>query len=175
LADLNRRGQPFVPKSTLCRPGTMVGIGLNQFPTQILQRTNEFLFIAEEGRTIWRIFMNRPHPKHIKPSLSGDNVGRWEGNTLVIDSIGFKATPIQLFGNTNSAALHVVTKIYRANTGDKRNGDRIVVIRTIDDPKIYAHPWTQVEEARWRPDIQMLEFNCEESPPSLAAEGLTVK
>jgi hypothetical protein len=175
LMDLDRRGQPTVAKGTLCRPGTMLDIGINQFPTQILQRPGEILFIAEEGRSIWRVFMDRPHPTTVKPSLSGDHVGHWEANTLVIDSIGFKATPIQIFGGGNSSALHVTTRMTRANTGDKRNGDRIVISRVIDDPKFYSHPWTQVAVARWRPDLQMLEFNCEESPPAVAAEGLTVQ
>jgi hypothetical protein len=175
LMDQDRRGQPTVAKGTLCRPGTMLDIGINQFPTQILQRPGEVLFIAEEGRSIWRVFLDRPHPKDLKPSLSGDHIGHWEGNTLVIDSIGFKATPIQMFGSGNSGALHVVTRMTRANTGDKRNGDRIVISRLIDDSKIYSHPWTQEGVARWRSDLQMLEFNCEESPPAVAAEGLTVK
>jgi hypothetical protein len=174
LMDLDRRGQPTVAKGTLCRPGTVVDVAINQFPTQILQRPDEILFIAEEGRSIWRIFLDRPHPKTVKLSLSGDHVGHWEGNTLVVDSIGFRATPIQMFGGGNSSALHVVTRIARANTGDPRNGDRLVISRTIDDPRIYSQPWTQIGVARWRPDLDMLEFNCEESPPDVAAEGLTV-
>jgi hypothetical protein len=165
--DLDRRGEPTVAKGTLCRSGTMVDVGINQFPTQILQRPDEILFIAEEGRSLWRIFMDRPHPKSVKPSLSGDHVGYWEGNTLVIDSIGFRATPIQMFGSGNSGALHVVTRVTRANTGDPRNGDRLVISRTIEDPRIYSQPWTQVGVARWRPDLDMLEFNCEVSPPDV--------
>jgi hypothetical protein len=175
LRDLDRQGKPVVVQSSLCRPGTMVDIGINQFPTQVLQRPDEILFIAEEGRTIRRVFLNRSHPQHVKPSLSGDHVGHWEGNTLVIDSIGFRDTPIDSFAGGNSAALHVITRIERANTGDRRNGDRLVITRTIDDPKVFTHSWTQVGVARWRPDLDMLEFNCEESSPELAAEGLTVK
>jgi hypothetical protein len=79
-----------------------------------------------------------------------------------------------MFGGANSSALHVVTRIARANTGDPRNGDRLVISRTIEDPRIYSQPWTQIGVARWRPDLDMLEFNCEESPPDVAAEGLTV-
>jgi hypothetical protein len=175
LRDLDKKGTPVIAKYTLCRPGTFVDIGINEFPTEILQRPDKILFIAEEGRSIWTIYMNQAHPKELKPSRLGHNVGHWEGNTLVIDSIGFTPTPLSNFGNGSSVALHVVTRIQRANTGDKLNGDRLVITREIDDPAIFSHPWTQVGVARWRPDLDMLEFNCEEAPPEVQGEGLTVQ
>jgi hypothetical protein len=175
LRELDKKGTPVVAKNTLCRPGTYVDINLNQFPTQILQRPNKIVFIAEEGRSIWPIYMNQAHPQHLKPSRMGHNVGHWEGNTLVIDSVGFIETPVDIFGAGSSSALHMVTRIQRANTGDKLNGDRLVITRDIDDPGIYSHPWTQVGVARWRPDVDTLEFNCEEVPSETAAEGLTVQ
>jgi len=175
LRELDKKGTPVVAKNTLCRPGTFVDISINQFPTQILQRPDKILLIAEEGRSIWPIYMNQAHPQNLKPSRTGHNVGHWEGDTLVIDSIGFIDTPLDIFGGGTTSKLHVVTRIQRANTGDKLNGDRLVITREIDDPGIYSHPWTQVGTARWRPDVDILEFNCEEVPPDVAASGLTVQ
>jgi hypothetical protein len=175
LRQLDKQGTPVVAKNTLCRPGTVVDISLNQFPTQVLQRPDKILFIAEEGRSVWPIYMNQAHPTQLKPSRTGHNVGHWEGDTLVIDSIGFSATPVDIFGGGSTEALHVVTRIQRANTGDKLNGDRLVITREIDDPGIYSRAWTQVGTARWRPDVDMLEFNCEEVPAEVAADGLIVQ
>jgi hypothetical protein len=172
LRDLDRRGTPVIARNTLCRPGTLVDVTINQFPTQILQRADKIIFIAEEGRSIWEVYLNRAHPTPLVSKRLGDNVGHWEGNTLIVDSAGFKPSTIDALGNGNSELLHVVTRIARANTGDTRNGDRLIITHWIDDPKFYSRPWTQVSIARWRPDLDMLEFDCEASPPSLATEGL---
>lgn len=167
------KGAPTVPKGTLCRSVGTVTVGGNQFPTQIIQRPEKIVVISEEGRGVSFIYMNAEHPKDLKPSLKGHNVGHWEGNTLVIDTVGLRATWGPL--GDRSEAAHIVTRITRANTGDKRNGDRLVIKRTINDPKIYEHPYTTLSLARWRPDLEMLEHNCEESPADLAAEGLVVE
>jgi hypothetical protein len=176
--ELEKRGTPAVEKGALCRPPGEIAVEGNQFPTQILQRPDKIIFIAEENRGVWSVYMNAEHPKELQPTYTGHNVGHWEGNTLVIDSIGFNGKPNSGKGSlrpTHSSELHVVTRITRANTGDKRNGDRLVVSRTYEDPKVFQHPWTSTNMARWRPDLQMLEFNCEESSTSLAADGLKVE
>lgn len=167
------KGAPTVPKGTLCRSVGTIGVTGNQFPTQIIQRPEKILFISEEGRGISAVYMNAEHPKDIKPSFKGHNVGHWEGNTLVIDTVGLRATWGPL--GDRSEAAHIVTRITRANTGDKRNGDRLVIKRRIEDPKIYERSYTTLSLARWRPDLEMLEHNCEESPADLASEGLVVE
>lgn len=172
-------GKPRVRKGTLCRVGGMVGVDGNQFPTQIIQRPEKILFIAEEGRAIHAVYMNAEHPKDLEPSSLGHSIARWEGNTLVIETIGFRDSRASGGGIADirgvSSAGRVTTTMTRASTGDKRNGDRLIVRRTIEDPKQYERPWTQVSVGRWRPDLEMLEFNCEESTPALTADGLIVE
>jgi hypothetical protein len=184
-AELARRmekekgGTPVVDRGTLCRPPGNVTVSGNQFPTQIVQRSDKILILAEENRGIWPIYMDAEHPKDLKPSYTGHNVGRWEGNTLVIDSVGFNGKPNSAWGAmgpAHSTELHVITRITRARAGDdKVNGARLVIERTIEDPKLYERPWTSTNVARWRPDAEMLEFNCEESPPELTSDGLIVE
>jgi hypothetical protein len=94
-AEMNRRrsldvaGTPIVDKGALCRPPGSVAVTGNQFPTLIIQRPDKIVILAEENRGIWPIYMNAQHPKDLRPSFAGHSVGHWEGNTLVVDSIGF--------------------------------------------------------------------------------------
>lgn len=173
------RGEPVVDKGSLCRPPGAVTVTGNQFPTLILQRPDKMLFIAEENRGVWPIYMNAHHPQNLEPSYTGHNVGRWEGNTLVIDSVGFNGKPNSAWGAMGppmSAKLHIITRITRARTGDDAvNSARLVIARTFDDPQVFRHPYTVVSVARWRPDLEMLEFNCEESPQDLTSDGLVVQ
>lgn len=178
IAELEQRGTPVVSKGTLCRPGTAFALSVpaaNLFPTLIVHRPEKMLIIAEEGRSIWPVYINQQHPNNLKPSRMGHNVGRWEGNTLVIDSVGFSETPPSIFSGGSSKKLHIVTRLTRANDGDKRNGDRLVVTRTIDDPAIFEHSWTEVGLMRWRSDMELLEFNCEESTPAQMSSGVKVE
>lgn len=169
------QGKPTIPRGTLCRPlgDLALVVHQNQWPTQIIQRPEKIIFITEEGRGIGVVHMNAEHPKDAKPSFKGHSIGHWEGNTLVVDTVQLKIVGGPLGPGSDGA--HVVTRITRANNGDKRNGDRLVIRQTIEDPKIYERPYATVGVARWRPDMQVLEFNCEESTPVIAAEGLTIK
>lgn len=173
-----KKGAPVADRHMLCRPPGVVTVTGNQFPTQILQRADKMLILAEENRGVWPIYMDAEHPKDLKPSYVGHNIGRWEGNTLVIDSVGFNGKPNSAWnamGAAHSTQLHVVTRITRASTADKLNGARLVIEQTIEDPQIYERAWTSVFVARWRPDAEMLEFNCEESPQDLISDGLVVE
>jgi len=175
LRKLNDAGMPEVAKNTLCRPNGPIAMTGNQFPTQILQRPEKILFLAEEGRTIWEVDMSGRPSSDTKLAYGGHNVGHWEGNTLVIESKGHKPHIPSIFSAGNSDKLHIVTRITRANTGDPLNDERLVIYQTIDDPGVYTKPWTAVNVARWRPDMQVLEFNCEESSDEDVSRGLTVK
>lgn len=178
--ELERQGTPVTRRHVLCRPPAVVNFVQNQFPVQILQREDKILIITEEHRGIWMVHMNQKHPEHVEPTYGGHNVGWWEGNTLVIDSVGFKYgsggdVPGTGGEGSDGSQMHVITRITRANNGDKRNGDRLIVERTTKNPVIYTEPYTTLNVARWRPDVEMLEFNCEESTPALTADGLVVE
>lgn len=175
LKQLDVAGAPEVRKNTLCRPNGPFAVSGNQFPTQILQRREKMLFIAEEGRTIWDIDLSGPPSSDAAPAYGGHSLGHWEGDTLVIESKGHKARLPTSFLAGNTDKLRLISKITRQNTGDPLNGERLVIYQTIDDPGTYTKPWTAVSVARWRPDMQVLEFNCEESSDDEVNRGLTVK
>lgn len=88
-----------------------------------------------EWRTFW---INREHPKDMDPTFQGDSVARWEGNTLVVDTIGFNGrTPInQSVGHWKSDAFHLVERFTRIDH------DHLVIDMTFYDSKAWGDkPW----------------------------------
>jgi hypothetical protein len=86
---------------------------------QVLQQKNEviLLYVADHG--VRHIRMNAPHPPHFVPTWHGDSVGHYEGDTLVIDTVGLRVGPlsvVDMYGTPFSAALHVVER-YRLIDG----------------------------------------------------------
>ena len=101
--------------------------------------------------------MNAKHPGKFEPTFMGHSVGHWEGDTLVVDTIGMiKQTQIDEAGTLHSDQLHVVERIRKVQ-------DTLEVLFTIEDPKAFTKPWTAVRIWKWRPDIRFIEYICEEN------------
>jgi hypothetical protein len=85
-----------------------------QHGIQILQRSNRITLIYWRDHEIRRVRMNEPHPAQVKPSWYGDSVGRYEHDTLIIDTVGVKAdrplAMVDMYGTPFSPALHVVER-----------------------------------------------------------------
>jgi hypothetical protein len=80
---------------------------------QLLQQRDQITMLYDEDHEIRRVRMNQPHPVQVTPSWYGDSVGHYEGDTLVIDTVGFKIGPfsaIDQYGTPYSQALHVVER-----------------------------------------------------------------
>ena len=102
----------------------------------------------------------------LEPSYYGDSVGKWEGDTLVIDTVNFKRWILDDYHYTDptksrwhSDALHTIERL-------KRDGNKIQYQITIDDPKIFTRPLSQDFELTLRPDwdeLGLLEYVCEEN------------
>ncbi len=102
----------------------------------------------------------RKHSEDPDPSFFGEELGRWEGNTLVIDSIGFKDTQVWADenGSPHSDALHVVERWTRPDA------DHLHVETLIEDPKFYTRPFTY--SRTWiagKPDEEVHEYSCSEN------------
>jgi hypothetical protein len=134
------------------------------YPMEILQLPDQKrIFMVYEGAThIWReIYMDgRPHPQGdaLNPTYLGHSVGRWEGDTLVVDVVGFnEATWIDYYGHPHTDQLHVVERISRP---DKRT---LRYEATIDDPGAYTRPWTVSWTIPWTPAGELTEYICQEN------------
>ena len=100
----------------------------------------------------------RDHPKKLEPSWYGNSIGRYEGDTLVIDSIGFnEKTRIDTIGHPHSDQLHVVQR-YTRNANDT-----IAFEITLEDPKAYSKPFTNRRTFKLRRDWELMEYSCEEN------------
>jgi hypothetical protein len=80
---------------------------------QMMQRLNEIIIMYEQTPQARFVRLNSQHPAHVKPSWSGDSVGRYDGDTLVIDTVGVKVGPfsmVDIFGTPHSEAMHLVER-----------------------------------------------------------------
>jgi hypothetical protein len=100
-------------------------------------QTKDSIFQLWEYNKSWReIALNRPHSEVPDISWFGESVGKWEGDTLVVDSIGFKdSTWLDPIGHPHTEDLHIVERIRRTDP------ETLVFNFTFDDPKAYTRPW----------------------------------
>jgi hypothetical protein len=128
------------------------------YPFQIIQQADKVNILYEYNHTLRHIYMNgNPHPEGPIEWWMGDSRGRWDGNTLVVDTIHFTAeTWLDRAGNFHSEELHVVERFTR--TGP----DHILYEVTLEDPKVFTRPWKMSMPLyrRVEPDAEMLEYEC---------------
>jgi hypothetical protein len=111
--EIERSGRNFPTPSNACWPAPTPGFW-SSLAVQVLQRQDEIAFFNIGYRRMRFIRMNQPHLAQIKPSWLGDSVGHFEGDTLVVDTVGIKVGPVSMvdvFGTPHSDALHVVERI----------------------------------------------------------------
>jgi hypothetical protein len=132
-------------------------------PFQIVQMPGQVI-ILYEAHHAFRIIPTdgRPHPDDLEPSFLGDSVARWDGDTLVVDVIGFnEKTWLAGVGTIHSEKLHVAERYTR---------DTYETIRyevTIEDPEVFTKPWHQYETFRLRPNERLREYECIENNEDL--------
>ncbi|MCU1335050.1 MAG: hypothetical protein JWO19_631 [Bryobacterales bacterium] len=123
---------------------------------QILQ-TPAYAIILHEYPGIFRIIPTNgaAHPVDPDPTWLGDSVGRWEGDTLVVDTVGFN-TRTELSGYKHSEALHIVERFSRPDF------ETLQYDATLEDPNVFVRPWTVSRTFPLRPDLNKIdEFVCE--------------
>ena len=151
----------------MCLPAGFPSGMLYILPIQIVHNPNTLVIIPELQRAARIIPTDgRPHRSGIEPSYYGDSVGRWEGDTLVIDTVNFKRWILDDYHYTDptktrwhSEELHTIERL-------QRDGNKLLYQITIDDPQIFTRPFSQDFELTLRPDwepLGLLEYVCEEN------------
>jgi len=123
---------------------------------QILQ-TPAYAVIMHEYPGVFRIIPTNgsTHPVDPDPTWMGDAVGRWEGDTLVVDIVGFN-TRTALSGFNHSEALHIIERFSRPDF------NTLQYDATLEDPNVFVRPWTVSRTFPLRPDLNKIdEFVCE--------------
>ena len=111
------------------------------------------------GRNVRQVYTDgRQHPQNLKPLWMGHSIGKWEGETFVIDTIGISdRTWLDRMGHPHSDALHLVERFRRDSP------DRLDLDMTINDPKAYTKAWTAQRSFRLRqPTSELGEAVCED-------------
>src|SRR5271170_7470593 len=112
LGEISLAGGGYPTPSNQCWPGGVPYVFWD-FLMQIVQQPDKITMIYRHGDEVRRVRMNQPHPADVTPSWYGDSVGHYEGDTLVIDTVGIKTGPfamVEMYGTPHSPALHVVER-----------------------------------------------------------------
>jgi len=138
-------------------------ISARPLPFQIVQLPDQVIILYEIHHA-FRIIPTdgRPHPDDLEPSYLGDSVAKWEGDTLVVDVVGFNdKTWLAGVGSVHSEKLRV-TERYTRDTYDTIRYDV-----TMEDPEVFTKPWTTHEIFRLRPGERIREYECIENNEDL--------
>jgi len=104
------------------------------------------------------VFLNVPHSLNVKPSWYGESVGRYEGDTLVVDTIGLSnKTFVDPYRTPHSEKLHVVERFKLAD-----GGKTLEVVMTVEDPETYNQAWQAMLRYRQAPG-PIMEAICAEN------------
>ena len=151
-----------------CMPAGFPDAMLSGNAMQFFQ-TKNYLTIVHEFQRMTRIVPldGRPHREDLEPTFFGDPVGHWEGDTLVIETNGFKRWALDEYYYTNPKEYRMhsdaLTTTERIKWKDKNS---ISYVLTIDDPKIFTRPWSQEFEIKAKPEwdkVGLFEYVCEEN------------
>jgi hypothetical protein len=143
---------------TSCLPNGPETIMNGALPKKIVQ-TPKLIVILEETLEYRQIFLDgRPLPKDPNPSFKGYSVGHWEGDTLVVESMGFNGRNwLDAIGHPHSEDLRLTERIRRTSFG------RLEIEQTVNDPKAFEKPFNVRIDGYYLPDTDLLEYVCLEN------------
>lgn len=146
-----------------CRPPGMPGImSVGQYPIEFMFTPGR-ITIHHEAWMQWRVIYTdgRPHPPADEwdPTFYGHSIGKWEGNTLIVDTIGIKETVPLGHGMNHSDKLRITERMYLA----KDDRDTLVVEMILEDPLALEKPWHSTLTFKRSREWELIEFICAEN------------
>jgi hypothetical protein len=164
FGEISSSGRIFPDPDNMCLQNPVPYIFWN-FNVQLLQQPDKVTLIYQHDSDFRTVRLNQPHPATVVPSLHGDSVGHYEGDTLVIDTVGIKLGPhrmIDRFGTPYTQALHVVERYrlldYEATkealdraakewpriggVDPSYRGKGLQLEFTVEDPGVFTMPWS---------------------------------
>ena len=153
-----RRRDDKDPVLIHCAPPGVTRV-YNSAPFEIIQIPDRVLMLFEWDHWVRQIWMDgREHPEDPDPTWMGHSIGRWDGDTLVVDTVGFNdKTWIDPLGHSHSEALHLVERYRRVDP------NTLVIDLTFEDAKAFLKPWSGQREFDLKPDWEIAEmYACED-------------
>lgn len=162
LAKYNRRDEEAIEfdSAAYCWPEGYVRSWGTSFPVEIFQNPSRMAVLFEEYNVYHVIPTDgREHAKDLEPSWFGNSIGKWEGDTLVVDNIGFNAkTWIDTARHPHSEQLHTVERF------DRPDMQHLNYEVTIEDPVMFTHPFKNKRLfVHMKPGQELMESVCEEN------------
>ena len=151
----------YDPEGFCLPPGGPRSMG-TPYPAEIIQQDDRIIVIFEGGGHVWReIHMDgRAHPEgdELNPTYFGHSVGHWEGDTLVVDTVGYnEKTWLDFGGYMHSDQLHTVERFSRPFK------EVLHYEAVIDDPGAYSKPWTVSWDINWSEGQELADYICQEN------------
>ena len=167
-AEATKRGEPPATPAVLCLPyGMPRMMTVASYPIEILQTPGQVTIVTEAFSEVRRVYLDQPQLSidEVPPGYYGHSVGRWEGDTLVIDTVGIKESVPSYNMLPHSDRMRITERI-RLVAPDVLH-DQI----TIEDPVVLEKPFTYTLGYRRLPDYKMVEFVCENNREYIDEQG----
>ena len=172
-AELTRKGLPPPSTGMACMPDGMPGMMQATFPMEILETPGQVTIIQEAYNQVRRIYLNAPAlaPEDAEPRYAGNSTGRWEGTTLVVQTVGLKESA--RFRNVpHSTRMRITERLRLIN--DEMLENQV----TVEDPEFLTGPWTWSWMYKRWPGYKIEEYVCEDNryfeDPALRYQRLRV-
>ena len=145
----------------MCMPFGLMRSMNSPYPLQIMQNDKYVAFLFEQSTWFHVVPFKAEHSKDPNPTWFGESIARWEGDTLIVDTVGFNGfTRLDTRGDPHSDKLHLVQTFKMTDAG------HIAYTVTVNDPVYYATPWTN-ERTFTLTNDSLMEYSCEENNRSL--------
>jgi hypothetical protein len=156
--EADAKGEPIAAGVVNCIPEGMPGMMAGPFPMEILQSKGQVTIVQEAYTQVRRIVLDQPQKPidEVDPSFFGHSVGRWEGNALVVDTVGIKEY-IRYLNVPHSSDMRIKERIHPVAP------DIVWDEITIEDPAVLEKPWSFTFAYKRMPGYTLLEYVCEDN------------
>jgi len=156
----DRRTHQLEPHAR-CKPSGVARVFLTPYGveiTELAELKRVFIFDIGGPHTFRTIYLDgRAHPKDLVPSYYGHSIGKWEGDTLAIDTVGFnEGFWLDRGGLPSTDQLHTMERLTRTSL------TTLHYELTVDDPGAYSRPWKGELNLQWEDNTELFEYVCQE-------------
>ena len=136
--DAVRAGKQIPTPQEICEPSGVPNVLTLPAPVEFLQQRDKIIVLYQRDHQVRHIYLTDHHSEHIPLSWYGESIGRYEGDTLVVDTVGTKATtPVDIFGTPHTENLRVIERIRPIN-----DGRQLEVVIIVNDPRMFTSEWS---------------------------------
>ena len=168
-AEANKRGEQLANSGAQCIPyGVPTMMSVATYPVEIVQNAKQMTIISEAFSEVRRVYLDRPQVpiEDVAPGYYGRSVGKWDGDTLVVDTVGIKPSVNGYRGMPHSDKMRISER-FKLVAPDILH-DQI----TIQDPVVLEKPMVYTLAYRRMPDYEMVEFVCDNNREYVDEKGV---